>query len=80
MNAGAFAEKPRGNYTRVVEHDEFIAAKEIGESREWRIFYLPTRALYNEHAGSIPAIERTLSNQTWRQFVVEVVYTHGAQL
>jgi hypothetical protein len=80
VNAEAFAEEPGGNYACVVEDDQLLTSEEVGKPREVRVLELTARALDDEQARGVPAVQRALGDQFGRKVVVEVIHAHGIQL
>jgi hypothetical protein len=76
MNAGAPTEESRGNDARIVEYEEFIAAKKIWKLDEEPILKRAGRAIQQEKPRSFATVQGSLRNPIRRQTIVELVQSH----
>jgi hypothetical protein len=76
MNAGAPSEEARGNDARIVEYEEFLAAKKIWKLHEEPILKRAGRAIQQEKPRRFAAVERSLRNPIRRQAIIELVQSH----
>lgn len=76
MNPGTPSEQARGNHARIVEYEEFMAAKKIRKLYEEQIHTRAGRAIQQEKPRSFTADQGSLRDLILRQAIVELVQSH----
>jgi hypothetical protein len=72
MHASSTPEKPRREYSGVVEHQQLVAMKRVSYFDEPAVLQTSRCAIHKKHAGSVSAGERSLSDELSREQVFEV--------
>ena len=67
----AMSKQARRQHARIVEHDQFVAAKEIRKIAEVAIAPRAGYSVQQEHPRGVPLIEGPLSDTRGRKFVIE---------
>lgn len=74
MHARPAAKEARGNDTRVVQDNELVSVKQIGEAGEEPVFDPGARATrQQQESRGIAPRERVLGDLRRREFVIEVL-------
>ena len=75
---GAVPEQARRNHARIVDHDEFVAAKQVREFAEMAVLPRAGRAIEQQHPRGVALLERPLRDALRRQVEIKFAQVHAA--